>query len=337
MTSSQHHHIDPAITNDTDILASTVERACLLDGQRVVLGVTLRLTSEASGRMKEALTRCLARTRDPSAEVYWVGFAAAIDASVPVIGRLLRAAQRSPHLSYVFVEGLAHGDGAMRDAASAGMATLLGQPFQYSSQNEGRILALLRPSVDAPPNSNATFGAFSTHTDDALLPRSLRVDWITLYGQLNECNARTGFAPIEDTATRLSSSDRMLLMLPNYSVAVPASFGFGTSRRSAQRPILSVGKAGQLEVACQSFDLIASTPESGHAFENLAAASAGCTRWMSIGPGGWLAFRNSAGMHCRDAIIGAREVVRVYVRDELDALREACGTSGRVFDVRHLL
>jgi len=216
------------------------------------------------------------------------------------------------------------------------LAFLTGEPFQYSSQNNGEVAAILEPSESAPPNSNGYPGDFGLHSDDPNVPDPFRVRTIVLAGFKNDSRVATGYAPLEKILLHLSPRSTWELLQPNFTFRPPPSFGAG-QHRTASRPVLYPGDDGRLRIQFDHADTRGQSREARRALVELACVANDAMRWFVVGPGSSLIFRNDRGLHARQAINGARQIVRVYTTPSLDALRQACSEQGRVFDVRRLI
>jgi len=254
-------------------------------------------------------------------------------AAVPRLKKLLHQAQIG-QIDAIYASGLPtdQRSGALILLTLTG---ILGEPFNYSSQNEGKLVMELRPISGAGANTNATTGEFALHTDDAAMPRQARADFINLYGIVNAGGTLTCYSPVADALGDLSRTTIETLSEPRFQVRFPVSFGFGDNVWSHPCSVLNFGMSDDVELRFPSYavrpvdekDEIAKV-----AITELKQALEQHVVCVPVNPGCLLSFNNSRGAHKRGAVGGHdRLVLRTYAAQSLDLLRSTTGVPGPIF------
>jgi hypothetical protein len=211
------------------------------------------------------------------------------------------------------------------------------EPFQYSQQNEGKLVARVRPMASAPANTNATADNFGDHSDDQTVPIEYRAEYISLLGVRNDGNTATAYTPVSAWISELTAAELNCLTDPDrYLKRWPLSFGFG-ERWSNSGPILHLNCRQEPCIALASYGVKPASDKDAEAKATLdqVIRLIGARRcYVTVAPGTVLIFNNLRGTHCRDAIAGNRLVLRTYWRPELSALRSTTGQNGHVFDLK---
>lgn len=217
----------------------------------------------------------------------------------------------------------------------------VGMAFNYTTQNEGKLVMELRPDPGSADNTNSTANEFRPHTDDAAVPRSFRVEWISLLGVKNPPNTLTGYAPIDLVIPDLSMRNRQVLSDKRFSVRVPLSFKLGDDLWTGPRAVLSRSPEGLTEIAWPSYATRVLDPLDDEAERALAELESAVERHMTrvaLDSECLLVFNNLRGVHMRSKVgPGDRLVYRTYAKDSLEPLRAKTGISGQIFDPRLLL
>lgn len=260
--------------------------------------------------------------------------------AVPRIVRALERA-RAGDLDAVYIKGLPAEPAHARIILMT-MTHVLGEPFNYDSQNNGALVMELKPVEGSAGNTNSTREHFGLHTDDAAMPRDARTDFINLYGITNPPNTLTGFAPTMDALNELKASgavDDLVKALnePRFRVRFPISFKFEDEVWSAPCPIVSISEDGGVETRFPSYAVKPVQDDDFVAHAAIAAFHAAMERHVVNVPldaGCFLTFNNSRGAHKRGVIgEGDRLVLRTYSARSLDLLREVTGEEGPIFPV----
>jgi len=224
------------------------------------------------------------------------------------------------------------------------MSSMIGDLYNFESQNGGALIMKLRPKAGSGQNNNATKGEFLMHTDDAAIPRASRVHHICLLGRVNPVGVYTNYAPLQWAISHMVQLDADLaerdiakLMSPDFQVAFPKSLGVGDEVWTSRRPVLNFGPDGRLELAFPSYN---TRPANSHdqdglgALERLHSALESVKKSIALSPGTYLAFSNLRGAHSRDEIgEREREIWRNYAAESLRHLQTVTGCQGPIFPV----
>ena len=230
------------------------------------------------------------------------------------------------------------------DFLSLALAALVGEPFQYTQQNGGRLIArlALKPGSEKKANTGEGNGEFQAHTDDRILAPGFSTDLIQLYGIRNDGGAWTTFTPLDMVLPELSEPAKQVLAEPRYVSKAPASFGFKQAVWSAPLPVLWKDESGACQVGLPTFNCRPAVDgdnvaqEALDEFIRLVNDERFITR-VVIGPGTIFTLQNNRGLHARSAFEGYRLVLRTYIRGNLTPLRTKTGTTGNLFDAWKLL
>jgi hypothetical protein len=301
-----------------------------------------RLGARERHELKRRLITLLGLTRSefPSAiEVQdilgKIAAAIVLETAVPELARLLRDA-RQGKFDCVHVIGLPT-DRRIAPLLSVMLGNALGSVFNYSSQNGGALVMKIVPEDGSRGNTNTTRAEFDWHSDDAWVPRNCRVSWISLFGVVNPKNTLTSYVPVGPILPTLSEATREWLTSETASVRAPLSFGLGDNVWSGPRAIITQPAKGPAEIAWPKYatrPVDPSDPVASDALEELAVAVERHSFSVAVDPGCFLAFNNLRGVHKRSPIgPGDRLVYRTYSTRSLEALREATGENGPIFDV----
>lgn len=244
---------------------------------------------------------------------------------------------RVGHIDALYVRGLPEGHSSGR-VLLLGTTSMLGSSFNYSGQNGGELVMQLRPSPDAAPNTNATIGEFGFHTDDAVIARACRAEWISLFGVINPPGTLTGYASTRDALAVLATQqdgERLaeVLFAPRFRVCAPPSIDVG-ALWSEPTPIVSFSPDG-IDTRYPSYRIAPVDAADDVARAAIVAFHASLERVavdLPIDAGTLLAFSNTAGVHRRGPIVtGDRLVLRTYATRDLRALQAATGEVGPIF------
>lgn len=224
---------------------------------------------------------------------------------------------------------------------SLSYAFLLGEPFQYVQQNEGKLVARVSPR-DGFENTQSGFsrGHFGWHTDDRIFLSEHRTRWIQLLGIHNPSQSQTLLAPIDLIVTQLSPVILAILMENRFEVKMPTSFGFKNNIWSQPICLLWVNEKEEYEVGVPTYHVRPVNPADACAQEALALLLSvidRCQYHVTLMPDTLLIFNNDRVLHGRTPIAGDRMILRTYVRPDLIALRKATGSVNNVFDARFLM
>jgi hypothetical protein len=222
-----------------------------------------------------------------------------------------------------------------------GLGYLLGELFNYSSQNGGDLVMRIACTNESSPETSTTREAFGFHTLDAIVPIEYRARFIGLFGFINVGGTVTGYAAIDDALVYMQPRSIETLLQRRYSVRAPHSFRLGDDLWSEPRSILTLCRNGRFRIAWPTYATRLLDPEdriAAGALQELRAALDRIVVDVPIDPGCWLAFDNVKGLVRRSSIgPGPRLVYRTYSIESLEALRRAMGETGPIFDLEAFL
>lgn len=225
---------------------------------------------------------------------------------------------------------------------TAALSQMNGEIFNYSTQNDGALVQMIKASPDAPDNSNASPKAFGWHNDDSAVLAGLRTQFIALYGRLNDAHVTTGFALLSDLLAAASAHGLVIDQFYRnaFSKRVPRSFGID-DRWVHNLPLIELSDLSTPAIAWPTYATYVTDPNDLDAAEGLRQLEALIplvARNIAINPGHFVIWDNDQLMHSRGAIgNAARELHRCYVRRDLDALCRATEVSGPIFDLHRVL
>lgn len=230
-------------------------------------------------------------------------------------------------------------------------ATLLGttraiglEAFTYLQERQGEIPQQVAPiQGQEAANHSGNTEEFGVHSDNAILEREHRAEFISLIGLRNDGGTETSLVPIDDLLTELDAVSPAFVPImedAQWQVPFPESFDMGPDREFS-RPCSIITRAvdGRYEIAMAIYNVRALTPEAKAVLEAVKSIlKPPLVRSVVIRPGTLLLMSNVRGLHGRGKIAGSRWAQRIYLGRELHELQAACGTGddARVFDVRKL-
>jgi L-asparagine oxygenase len=232
------------------------------------------------------------------------------------------------------------------EAVLLGATRALGlEVFTYRQERNGlwpQQVAPMRGQESANHSGNTE--EFGLHSDNAILAREHRAEFIALLGLSNDANTETSLVPVDDMLTELDRVSTSFVPLmeddTQWKVPFPESFDVGPDRTlSNPCAILTRGPSGQHEIAMAMYNVQPLTKESRDVIEAIKSIlTPPLVRTVVLAPGSILLLNNFRGLHGRGRIAGTRWAQRIYLGRSLEALQTACGTDDgcRVFDVRKL-
>lgn len=229
----------------------------------------------------------------------------------------------------------------INEKISLAFAHLLGFPFQYLQQNNGKLVAEISPR-EGYENTQSGLGRvhFGWHTDDSIFSINHRTEWIQLLGMINEGLTETLLSPIDDIVKQLPNDTLRILMENRFEVKMPTSFGFRHQIWSYPLSLVWKNELGQYEVGVPTYHVRPSDQNDKRAHTALHALFSAidiCRYSVIIQPGTLFIFNNNRVLHGRTPIIADRMILRTYIRRDLNALREATGNDTSIFDARFLI
>lgn len=220
------------------------------------------------------------------------------------------------------------------------MGLIIGEPFQYEQQNNSDVVAQIKPAQGLEQtNSNACKISFGWHSDDCFLPSKFRTKWIQLTGFYNPDKILTKISLIDEIIQHLPVQSLSKLMLKNYKVKIPTSFGLGDIW-SDDIPLIRINGDNKFEIGAPTYHVIPVNPTdklTDLAFNDLMISTNKCAKSFCIESGTALIFNNDRLLHARDEIKTDRLALRVYIKYSLDDLISATGSNNRVFDLGKLI
>ena len=262
-----------------------------------------------------------------------------------VLARL--AELRDEAVDIIVVEGLGTGESPdsclESENLSLALAQTYGDPFQYSCQNGGKLVARLetKPGMEGAKNTGEGSGSFGLHTDDAALPENFRCRHIQLLGVNNDAQAATNVVRLDKLIPAVPSRVLDALQKPNYRTRLPRSFGFRHEIWSEPMPLLEQRRglwfAAMPSYAAKPIAEDDSTTAAMAALSVFVHLAEEFIEPIIIRPGTLVAFHNGRILHGRSQFSGRRLVLRTLVRPDLNDLRSATGIDGNIFPVWPLL
>lgn len=218
---------------------------------------------------------------------------------------------------------------------------LLGEPFQYTQQNKGHIVAEIKPIEGINiENSGESRDDFGWHTDDRIFQHPYRTQWIQLLGIKNTEKTPTYIVSTELAAQSLSQKDRAILMQKRFESRMPFSFGFSKVIWSEPIAVLWINQLEQYEAGIPTYNIRTidkNDTEGNMALKHFCDAMEQFKESYVLKTGCLLIFNNDRIIHARPRIDGERLILRTYVREDLDGLRQRVGVTSNIFDARFLL
>jgi hypothetical protein len=207
----------------------------------------------------------------------------------------------------------------------------IGQPFGMIEEGHDPDLWPLmkvQPKPGAPANSNASVDEFRFHCDNAILPKRLRPEWISLACMNNEAEAATGIVSVEAISDALHPVYRQAVREDRFVCEAPPSFGEGYAE-SEPRPIIF----DTLEGVQAAFPTYRTSPAdktdkvASDALREAERLANEMAQWITLKPGQILIFNNEQAMHARKPINGNRLLLRAYWRQDTRELDRQAGTA----------
>lgn len=229
----------------------------------------------------------------------------------------------------------------INEKISLAFAHLLGSPFQYLQQNEGKLVAHISPR-EGYENTQSGLGRthFGWHTDDSIFSLDHRTEWIQLMGVINEGLTETLLSPIDEIVAQLSTDVLCILMQNRFEVKMPTSFGFRHQIWSCSLPLIWRNTRGEYEVGVPTYHVRPSDQNDKEALTALnifLSAIDACRYSAIIQPDTLFIFNNNRVLHGRAPVIGNRMILRTYIRRDLNALHKVTSNDASIFDARFLI
>lgn len=269
-----------------------------------------------------------------------------IQTFAPTLSAALRLSSETINTSATIIEGLPKIFNDQQDnlhiAKKMALATafVVGEPFQYLQQNNGHLVADIKPNPSLR-DTQSSGGAveFGWHTDDAFFIPDVRTHWIMLWGYWNPGKTRTKLSPLNEIINRLPSATIGVLLQKRFSIRIPVTIGGNDERWTKPISILRTNNHQEYEIAVPTFDVkpeLENDDEARNAIESLVDAADSVQTQYSLEDGSLMIFDNNRCLHARDRISSDRHIFRIYIRPDLEELKKQVEGSEYVFDAARL-
>ncbi|NEQ34780.1 MAG: hypothetical protein F6K40_00025 [Okeania sp. SIO3I5] len=215
-------------------------------------------------------------------------------------------------------------------------------PLAYK-QEKGVLVQEITP-VPGKERSLSNEGSISLgyHTDESILTRCYRPEFLFLLGLINDSNTPTYIAELNKAFAEISPRHRYLLQQPLFRVELPESFKVWNGKviQSELRPLVTENQNGELEIAANLYAVKSITKEAKTAVDALSNVLPYVSQAVTLQGGDMLLFDNSKCLHGRAAISqnGDRWLQRLFCRRSLMDIRRATDSNnGFVFDIKFLV
>lgn len=241
--------------------------------------------------------------------------------------------KRRKSIKAIFIDNLPSGTLDFDELLVISISSILGMPFQYIQQNEGKLAGHVTIRCGSEGRNDTSEGSsyFPPHTDDRAIPDNYRCEFISLLGVRNSNRIKTLIIPLESILDKLETDEIESLLKPAYRFKVPYSFGFLNEIWSEPLPILTLTENDQYRIGLPTPDWKTVHPfdeRSRNAAEKvIQVAEALDSIPLVIEQGNMVIFDNDRVLHSREAVTGDRLLLRVYTRSSLTSLRQIARTS----------
>lgn len=215
-------------------------------------------------------------------------------------------------------------------------------PVAYQ-QEKGVLVHEITPvSGQERSLSNEGRTSLGFHTDDSILKRCYRPEFLFLLGLVNQPETPTYIAVLDEALQELSPRHRRLLEELLFRVEAPQSFNLWNGKviQSEWRSLVTRNSNGETEIAGNLYALATKTKEARTALDALNDVLPHVAKEVILQPGDLLLFDNAKCFHGRAAIskAGDRWLQRLFCRRSLTDLRRATGSNNTfVFDIKFLV
>lgn len=250
-----------------------------------------------------------------------------------------------PHSSEADQEG-----GAGRVGGPKSEAVLVGlvgaarcEVFSYEQEKQAALIQKIKPEAGKENSqSNAGIVKFNFHSDNAFLRTLFQPELLGLLGSVNQSHIATLLLTLEqDILPNVPAKLLRVLREAIFRLPAPDSFDFGgCTVISAPRPLIYDDEYGRPHVALPGASFPQGSCRAARAMREFREFLDSLTpREIVVGPGRFLAFRNTRVVHGRNPISGQRLLHRAYFTRSLSAHRKAArsGRKAQVFDALQLL
>lgn len=214
------------------------------------------------------------------------------------------------------------------------------QPLSYREEKGEALIHEIAPSRGLEQTlSNAGRVPLGFHTDESILKREYRPEYLMLMGLINRNQVPTYVATLDEVILKLEPDKYAILQEPRFRVESPESFHLwgGKVIQSEPRPLITKGQNGDNEIAGNLYAVKTKDKQARLALDSLIKILPKVAKPVVLQPGDILIFNNNRCLHARAAIAGERWLQRLLCRRSLEQLRRATGSIAPIFDTRFLV
>jgi L-asparagine oxygenase len=226
--------------------------------------------------------------------------------------------------------------------ATAAVACL--QPLGYQQEKTGQLVHNVAPSNGKEQsNSNEGRVPFGYHTDNSILDREHRPEFLMLLGLINHDQIPTSIVLLDDAIQALRNfvpHYEQVLRQDRFQLVSPESMNLkGKTILSKYQPLITQGANGVDEIAGNLYTIKPKDAEAKVALDAFISLLTPFAKQIVLRPGNLLIFNNHRCLHARAAITGQRWLQRLYCRQSLEELHKMTGTTKdcHSFDMRFLV
>ena len=265
--------------------------------------------------------------------------AAKFDKCVPIlVSHLLKV--REGKFKALYIKGLPK-EKRFAEHLTLALTYKLGKPFAYSSQHQGRLVMPLGKEPSSRYREGKLMDSVNLHSDDAIVPRECRAEWICTFFVNNSSKTKVGYVPISYVIEELSEESKDVLFSKTALFGAPERFNLGKDVWVGPRSIISLSPDRIVEVAWPSWatrSVNKSDQEMEYALNEMKKIVEYYKRTIIPSSGSFLILNNFRGLNMRSRVTnGNFYALRTYARRNLSALRHVTKSNGFVFDLRPIL
>ena len=215
-------------------------------------------------------------------------------------------------------------------------------PLSYIQEKGNTLIHEIAPIPGKEKTlSNSGSVPLGFHTDDAILKREYRPEYLMLLGLVNEKEVATYIATLDKLLKRLPLKYIKLLSEPHFRIEAPESFDLWNGKiiQSELRPLLTRDKHGEYEIAGNLYAVKTKHYQARDALNTLINHLPDIKQKVVLAPGDVLIFNNHRCLHARDSVTGIRWLQRIFCRESLSSIHNAtsCNSNSYIFDISHLV
>jgi len=218
-----------------------------------------------------------------------------------------------------------------------GLSKFLGEAFQYKEQNFGKLNGHLTPieKFSGIENTGQGNGSFGWHSDDAILTKDLRTEWIQLLCEDNTANTVTQITLVDDIINKLTAKDIEILLEERFYFRSPHSFNLNSNSINRKGSILSLIN-GKYEINYSSYNCLPLDrldKEAIFLIRKIAKIADEHAIDLMLKPGQAVIFNNNRVIHRRNKVSGNRSLYRTYIKKDLSSLHNVKGNKENIFSI----